>query len=301
MMAGPDFNLLIALDALLTHGSVAKAAKRLQLSPSAMSRTLARLRAATGDPLLVRAGRGLVPTPRALVLREKVRLIVEDGRAILLPEKAPDLRHVERSFALRTREGFVENFGIDLINRVRKDAPQIKLHFVEKPDKDSTALREGAADLEVGVIGDETSPEVRVQALFEDTFIGVVRANHPLTQSKITLPRYLAGEHVQVARRSNVRGPVEKALQEDGRELQVLTVVGNFTTALALAQNSDLIATVPERFTGTLRADMFSFPLPLRTPGFTVSLMWHPRLDADPAHRWLRGCIRDVCRPADTF
>ena len=74
-----------------------------------------------------------------------------------------------------------------------------------------------------------------------------------------------------------------------------MTIVGGFATALALARASDLIATVPERHTESLRAGMHSFPLPVAVPDFTVSLLWHPRLDADPAHRWLRGCVREVC------
>ena len=74
-----------------------------------------------------------------------------------------------------------------------------------------------------------------------------------------------------------------------------LTVVGGYSEALALARASDLIATVPERYTGNLRAGMHSFPLPFSIPEITISLLWHPRLDADPAHRWLRGCVRDVC------
>jgi len=74
-----------------------------------------------------------------------------------------------------------------------------------------------------------------------------------------------------------------------------VTVVSSFSEALALARASDLIASVPERYTGSLRAGLFCFPLPVSMPEVTVSLLWHPRLDADPAHRWLRGRVRDVC------
>src|SRR6476661_4755276 len=110
-MSIPDFNLLVTLDVLLTEGSVARAAKRLLLSPSAMSRALSRLRETTGDPLLVRAGRGLVPTPRALELRGRVGQLVEDAEAALRPADKIDLQQVVRTFTLRTSEGFVETFG----------------------------------------------------------------------------------------------------------------------------------------------------------------------------------------------
>ncbi len=168
-MARPDFNLLVTLDVLLAEGSVARAGQRLRLSPSAKSRALARLRATTGDPLLVRASRGLVPTPRALELRERVSHLVQDVQAVLRPAEQLKLNQLVQTFPLRTSEGFVENFG------------------------------------------------------------------------------------------------------------------------------TPLIATVPERHTGVLRTDMYSFALPVSTPEFTVSMLWHPRLDADLAYRWFRGCVREVC------
>ncbi len=174
-MAMPDFNLLVTLDAVLSEGSVAGAARRLRLSPSAMSRALARLRETTGDPLLVRAGRGLVATPRALELRERVGQLVQDGASVLRPAETINLRTLVRTFTLRKREGFVENFGPDLVARVREDAPGVRLCFVHKPDKDSAPLRDGSVDLETGVVGPAMGPEVRAQALFRDRFVGVVR------------------------------------------------------------------------------------------------------------------------------
>src|SRR5215470_17609295 len=131
-MATPDLNLLVTLDVLLAEGSVARAAARLHLSPSAMSRALARLREATGDPLLVRAGRGLVPTSRALALRETVGELVRDAEAALRPAETLDLARLARTFTLRTREGFVENFGPALLARVSAEAPGVKLRFRPK-------------------------------------------------------------------------------------------------------------------------------------------------------------------------
>src|ERR1700755_2078268 len=117
-MLAPDLNLLVTLDVLLAEESVARAARRLRLSPSAMSRALARLRETTGDPLLVRAGRGLVPTPRALALRERVSQLVQEAETVLRPAEQPDLQQLVRTFTLRTSEGFVENFGAALIARI---------------------------------------------------------------------------------------------------------------------------------------------------------------------------------------
>ncbi len=294
-MSAPDFNLLVTLDVLLAEGSVARAAQRLRLSPSAMSRALARLRETTGDPLLVRAGRGLVPTPHALELRDRVGRLVQDGMTVLRPAREINLGQLVRMFTLRTSEGFVENFGAGLIARVAGEAPGVRLRFMQKPDKDSAPLRDGAVDLEIGVVGQATGPEVRAQALFRDRLIGVVRPDHPLCQGKITPSRYAAGRHICVSRRGIDKGPIDEALHRIGLEREIAVIVGGFATALALARGSDLIASVPERHTGNLRAEMHSFPLPVSTQEITVSSLWHPRLDSDPAHRWLRGCVRDVC------
>src|SRR5690242_19631251 len=156
----PDLNLLTTLDVLLNEGSVARAAKRLHLSPSAMSRALARLRETTGDPLLVRAGRGLVPTPRALELRERVGQIVQDAEAVLRPVERLDPARLVRTFTLRSSEGFVETFGPGLIAQVSREAPGVRLCFLLKPDRDSAPLRDASVDLETGVVGKATGPEV---------------------------------------------------------------------------------------------------------------------------------------------
>lgn len=294
-MSAVDFNLLITLDAVLTEGSVLGAAKRLGLSPSAMSRALARLRETTGDPLLVRAGRGLVATPRALELRERVSLLVQDAEAVLRPAAAPNLTQLQRTFTLRTSEGFVENFGAALIARVSAQAPGVRLCFVPKPDKDSTPLRDWIVDLETGVVEKSTAPELRVQRLFRDRLIGVVRQGHPLSEGALTPARYAAGEHISVSRLGVDKGPIDDVLHTLELERKIVTIVGGFAGALALARASDLIASVPERHTGNLRDGMFSFPLPVAVPEFSVTLLWHPRLQADPAHRWLRGLLLEIC------
>jgi len=294
-MARPDLNLLVTLDVLLAEGNVARAARRLRLSPSAMSRALARLRETTGDPLLVRAGRGLVPTPRAQEMRERVRQLVLESESVLGPAKKPNLAQLVRTFTLRTSEGFVENFGPALITRVGAEAPGVRLRFVPKLDKDSAALRDGSVDLETGVLGAAMGPEVRAQALFRDRFVGVVRLGHSLCKGKVTLSRYADSKHILVSRHGRETGLIDSAMQALGIQRGVAVIVGGFATALALARASDLVASVPERHTGNLREGMHSFALPVPTPEITVSLFWHPRLHADPAHQWLRGCVREIC------
>ncbi len=301
-MAIPDLNLLLTLEALLAEGSVAGAARRLQLSPSAMSRALTRLRAVTGDPLLVRAGRHLVPTPHALALRDRVGHLVHEAQAVLRPAGDEQRGQLVRTFTVRASDGFVDNFGAPLLARIGADAPGVRLRFIQKMDKHSVLLRTGSVDLETGVIGEATSPEVRTRRLFGDRFVGVARSSHALTSGTITPARYAAQRHILVARRNVEVGPIDAALAPLGLQREVATFVGGFSAALALARATDLVATVPERHTGNLRAGMFTFALPLTLPEMTVSLMWHPRMEADPHHRWLRGCFFEVCgADADAF
>ena len=196
---------------------------------------------------------------------------------------------------MRTSEGFVETFGPNILARIGEDAPGVRLRFLQKPDKESTSLRDGTVDLETGVIDDMTSPEARMQSLFRDCYVGVVRLGHPLCDGKLTPSRYVAGTHVVVSRGSRDKEPLDEAMKPLGLERKIGTVVGGFATALALARASNLIASVPERHTAGLRDGLRSFPLPFPAPEFTVSMLWHPRMDGDLAHRWLRGRIRDAC------
>lgn len=305
VMNEPDLNLLIALDVLLSEISVAGAARRLGLSASAMSRTLSRLRSVTGDPLLVRAGRQMVLTPYAEEIRERTQNAAFEARAVLRPSLSTlQISTLKRTFNLRSNDGFVTAFGATLIAAAAAEAPSVCLRFVPKPDKSAKPLREGRVDLEIGVLG-EMGPEIRIQSLFRDRFVGVVRKGHPLEHEKeISVARYASFGHILVSRREGVSGPVDDALAELGFERKIATVVPGFSAALAVAQASDLIAHVPasflinqpveERFGSP--ATLHSFPLPVDIREITVSQMWHPRSEVDPAHRWLRQLVLNVCR-----
>ena len=214
---------------------------------------------------------------------------------VLRPATQLDLKQLSRTFTLRTSEGFAENFGPALIARVRDQAPGVRLCFMLKPDKDSAPLRDGTVDLETGVVSAAIGPEVRAQALFRDHFVGVVRLGHPLCKGRITASRYATFGHVSVSRPGLEMSAIDDAMAVLGMERNIVTTVGGFSTALSLARSSELVASVPEKHTGILRAGMHSFTLPIATPEFTISMLWHPRLDADPAHRWLRDCLRSAC------
>lgn len=295
-MTGPDLNLLSILDVLLREGSVAGAAKRLRLSASAVSRALGRLREATGDPLLVRAGTQLVPTLRAQELREQVSLVLGTATALLQPAQTLDLRNLSRDFTFRNRDGFVERFGAALVERIGREAPGVRLRFLSKADRNSADLRDGVVDLETGVVGTNLGPELLTHPLFKDSWIGVMREGHPLGGGDISAEQLAAAQHVHVSRRGVDHGPLDDALRSHGMTRRIAVTVGTFSEALALARESDLIAVVPDVHTRSLRERMIPFTLPLHVPPFMVSLLWHPRAGADPAHRWLRQCVVEVCQ-----
>jgi DNA-binding transcriptional LysR family regulator len=301
-----DLNLLVALDVLLAEGSVTGAARRLGLSASAMSRTLTRLRAATGDPLLVRAGRGLVPTPRAAELRDRVPELTRDVRAVLRPQNTDvDVAALEQTFTIRASEAFLEFLSGPVVAAVSRAAPRIRLRFAPKPDKDARPLREGLIDLEIGLLG-TSAPEIRTQFLFHDRYVGVARAGHPLLDGAgVTPERYAACHHIVASREGSIVEPIDGALERLGLRRTITVVVPGFPDAMRIARQSDLVALVPRSCLGkTMVSDhgaaagLEGFDLPLPMPEFKISAMWHPRMDADPAHRWLRDTVMAVCRAA---
>ncbi len=302
-----DLNLLRALDALLVEGGVTGAARRLGLSRSAMSRTLARLRSVTGDPLLVRAGRGLVATPYAAELRERVPALSREVLAVLSPAASNlDIASLERTFTIRANEGFVAGLSVALVAAITQAAPRVRLRFAPKAEKDAQPLRKGQIDLEIGVLG-VFAPEVRTRSLFRDSFVGLARIGHPLLSGvEITPESYAACDHVVTSRKGEVTGPVDDALAELGLQRKTSVVVPGFPDAMRIARHSDLVALVPRSCLGnnlekgqTATAGLQSFDLPVRTPEIVVSAMWHPRMDADAAHRWFRDTVVSVCRSAN--
>ncbi|MCX4524443.1 MULTISPECIES: LysR family transcriptional regulator [unclassified Streptomyces] len=298
--SGMDLNLLVALDVLLEESSVSGAAARLHLSEPAMSRTLGRIRKALGDPVLVRAGRSMVPTPRALALHGEVRAVVERARALFLAGGQVDLSTLTRTFTVLANETFTAMSGAALFTRIAREAPGVRLRFLSESHIDVPALREGVADLELGVV-DTRSPEVRVEHLYDELMVGVVRPGHPLLKGRLTARRFAAAEHLIASRRGRLEGPVDTALAERGLTRRVVGSVGTFPASLFVLRESDLVGLLTSQaapLAGALGLETFRIPLDLPTLPFGMA--WHPRHEADPAHAWLRGCARELltARPA---
>ena len=290
-----DLNLLVALDALLRERSVSAAAKRLGLSTSAMSRTLSRLRVALGDPILVSAGRAMVATPHAEAIAEEVRSLTFSVQAVLSPSPDIDVREVRRDFTIRANEAFVLLHAARLSTAVTAVAPGIRLRFAPRPDKRIELLRDAMVDLDIGVLPGDGA-ELRGQTLFEDRFVGVARAGHPLFKTAITAERYAACGHVVSSRRGHFIEPVDAALAELGLSRKVQLVVPSYPAVIAVAAASDLVGLVPLSYHAGAAGRTGMFELPVATPGFTITQTWHPRMDADPVHRWLRALIFEAFR-----
>jgi DNA-binding transcriptional LysR family regulator len=293
-MQSIDLNLLIALDALLTEGSVIGAAQRMNLSPPAMSRTLGRIRHALGDEILVRAGREMVPTPRALELHSRVRGLIEEVRVVLRPDAGADPSTLVRSFTIRASDYVSGIFGVPLQLIAAREAPQITLRFADQGKEDVSALREGRIDLDIGVLGD-IGPEIRIQTLLRDRFVAVMRKGHPLLKGRMTARRFASATHVSASRRGLNRGPIDDALAVQGLSRQVRFVVPGFQAAMLTAAASDIVAAVPLAVAATaarLGLKIRYVDLPVATPEIAIAQAWHPRFDKDAGHRWLRDAVR---------
>jgi DNA-binding transcriptional LysR family regulator len=205
---------------------------------------------------------------------------------------------VRRTFGIRANEAFVEVFGASLIATVAVQAPLMRLRFSGKPEKKSSYLRDGDADLEIGVV-EEMGPEVRVRALFRDRYVGVVRDGHPLSANgPVIAARYVAFPHVATPHGERIVPTLDAGLERQGLRRNVAAVVQSFPAALAVACASDLVALLPASFMLAQHRAVgaHAFELPVAADAFTISLMWHPRAEADPAHRWLRELIVAACR-----
>ncbi|MGN5391509.1 LysR family transcriptional regulator [Streptomyces sp. JL7001] len=292
--SGLDLNLLAALDVLLEESSVSRAAARLHLSEPAMSRTLGRIRKALGDPVLVRAGRVMVPTPHALAVRGEVRSVVERARALFLSGGQVDLPTLTRTFTVLANDAFTAVTGAALFSRVTREAPGVRLRFLAESHVEVPALREGVADLELGVI-DTRSPEVHVEHLYDERMVAVVRPGHPLLRGRPTARRFAAADHLIASRRGRLEGPVDTALAEQGLSRRVVGSVGSFPASLFVLRESDLVGLLTARAVPLAAAlGLETFDIPLDLPPLPFGMAWHPRHDADPAHAWLRDRAREL-------
>ena len=301
-MKYPDLNLLLALDILLEEGSVAAAARRMNLSAPAMSRTLGRIRDTLGDPVFVQAGRKLVPTPRALALRDQVRSAVEQATQVLTPGEHVQLQEITRRFNVRANDTFVGLYSGRLLEAMAQEMPRAVLHFSpEEDDVDVETLRSGRIDLFISAAR-QLGPEIRVQPLFTTRFVGMAREDHPIFAQDITPEQLTRWGHISISRRGKANGPIDRALGNLALQRHVSLIVATPYSAMFALQDTDLLLPLPEHLARSalssgLRVRLFELPVPLETVLLTQA--WHPRFQQDAAHRWLRQTIRQLCNEDD--
>lgn len=284
-----DWNLLAALDVLLAEGSVTAAAERLHLSIPATSRALGRIRQTFGDPLLVRAGRGLVPTQRALAIQGRLHRLIQEAHALVDAGRDLDLSSLRRTFTIRANDALTSLMTASLVTAVHSVAPGVTLRFAPEGDEDLAPLRDGLVDLDIGVIAD-LGPEVRAQPLYEERLVGMVAADHPLASGRVTLRRIAGAEHIGVSRRGRAHGIFDDILGQHGLSRSVVAVVPTFSAAAYIIASSKLTGLVTARYAARVAAltGAHVYEVPARLPQLSIAQAWHVRHDLDPAHHWLR-------------
>ncbi|MFJ8628971.1 LysR substrate-binding domain-containing protein [Kitasatospora sp. NPDC093550] len=290
-----DLNLLTALDALLEEGSVAGAAARLHVTSPAMSRSLGRIRKATGDQILVRTGRNMVPTTRALAMRAQVHALVQQAHHLLSAQQELDLTALDRVFTVRWHDALTAACGTALITAVHRRAPGVRLRLSAEPGTDDAELRRGEVDLESSSSA-PTLPDIRHRLVGSDRLVVAVRPGHPLTGGPLSIERYAAAEHVTVSRRGSLRDPIDDALTTRGLGRHVVAAGPTAAFALQLALDTDLVVTLPDAVTRAARErlGLVTLPPPLPLPDVPLYLLWHQRYDDDRAHSWLRDTATET-------
>jgi DNA-binding transcriptional LysR family regulator len=210
-----DLNLLLALDALLDEESVTAAADRLGLSAPAMSRTLTRIRTAFGDPILVRSGRTMVATPRAQAIHAEVKALLDRSRALFAEGRPVDEAQLHQVFTVLASDYFPVHLATRLLPRLQSYAPGVSVAFSPEGQHLGQPLRDGTADLELGVIS-APNPETRVEPLYTDHMLVVVRRGHPLTEAPLTPAALARALHITTSRRGRLTGPLDEALAARG-------------------------------------------------------------------------------------
>jgi DNA-binding transcriptional LysR family regulator len=295
-----DANLLVVLHALLEERSVTRAALRVGLSPSATSHALARLRDLLGDELLVRAGRRLVATPRGEALVEPLGRVVTAMEGVLRVPDTFDPKTLRRAFRVATTDHVQFVMLRKLDATLRSEAPHVDLHFLPLPQQSAPELREGRLDFAIGVWDDPT-PDIGREPLFEDQLISVVRRRHPALKGAMTLRRFAALDHVLVAPNGTATGLLDRQLAAHGMSRRISRLVPTFLDAPFLVAQSNHVVTLPAGLVrpllSLLRLSVMRAPLPL--PRFTISMIWHLRFDADPAHRWFRSVLSRAAQGLD--
>jgi len=295
-VADLDLNLLRAFDAIATEGSVTIAGERIGLSQPAMSNALSRLRQLFGDPLFVRTPRGMRPTPFAQQLAQPVREALRLIQGALQQHAGFEPGSSSNTFRFHMSDIGEMVFLPGLLERVKREAPGVKIEVVRIPIKEvHAALEAGELDLAIGFLPGLTTG-MRQQSLFRDHYVCMLRADHPVVGARISAKQFREAAHVLVSYAGTGHQVIEETFVAQGLGARIAARVPHFLVVPMILARTDLIVTVPSRV-AAIFAQTGNFkilPLPLSMPSFEVRLHWHQRFHQDPANRWLREAMTDL-------
>jgi len=290
-----DLNLLVVLHQLLRERNVSRVAASLGQSQPAVSNALRRLRECLGDELFLRKPHGMEPTPYAQQLAEPVAQALGTLREALNVRASFDPARGQRCFTLALTDVGEIYFLPVLMDALAAEAPGVTLRCVPVAHE---ALREemasGHVDLALGSLPQLQSGFFQ-QALFRQPYVALMRAGHPLAASRKPLgaAQYRQAAHVRVVAAGTSHGQVDTALERLGVTRQVHLTVPHYVALGHVLADTDLIATVPERFAQRALGpfNLVMRALTLRLPTNTIHQLWHAHLHRDPGHLWLRGLV----------
>ena len=288
-----DLNLLVLLDTMMERRSVTRAAEALGLSQPATSAALARLRLVFGDPLFVKVGAAMQPTPRALKLASPVRRVMANIQDDILQPSAFNPSQSDKTFNLIAPDIAEVILLPKLLRSLRAQAPGVKLRVSSMPRLTTAqALASGQAELALGYFPDLQKAGFFQQRLFKHRYIGIVRHDHPLIGSRLTMKGYLGAPHAVVAPEGREHA-VERFLHTKNLKRNVVLELSHFMSLLSIIASSDLLATVPDDLANLFveQGSVRTVELPVAVPQVEVHQFWHQRVHKDAANVWLRGLV----------
>ncbi len=285
-----DLNLLAALDALLAERNVTRAARRLGLSQPALSAQLARLRAIFGDPLLLPAQRGMIPTQRALDLEEPLRAALDALRGVAAAGAGFDPAAARLTVGIAASDYVQMALLRPLALALAREAPGLRLAF-RSLDAAALVAQMERGEVDLATATPELAPErLRMRPLFDEHYVAIVRRDHPTVGETLDLDTFCALDHVIVSPQGGgFSGPADAALAAHGRSRRVALSVPGFLIVPEIVATSDLLALVPSRLVREEAGRFRTFAPPVPVPGFRMTMLWHDRTAQHPAQRWLRA------------
>jgi len=294
-----DVRLLQTFDALMIEHSVTRAATRLGMTQQGLSGQLSRLRDLFEDPLFVRAGAGVVPTPRAESLYPLIQGALEKLRALLVPPTFDPARFVG-VISLATTDYALVLLLPKLLHRLRTEAPHLRL-AVRPVNSASLELEMRNRKIDLALTIPQFVPTgLHSRRLFRERYVGVVRQKHSLAKGSIDVKRFIAFPHLLVSPdRGDFNGPTDAALDKIGLKRNIALVVPSFSVVAAIIDTTDLVAVLPSRLLGQTRRKLHSFEPPVAVEGFDLHAYWPERLNNDAMHKWIRQLILECLSAAD--